>query len=273
MEAHGEPAADEFAPERPSFLGRRQCVLAAQIIAVGRKIEPAPMDEAERAEIAVVAGIDPDGAVFLLAPADQRPRAPSEEAAVTAVLEDFGRVGVLDAERRMGGGGAHALAPRAVQAGGAAAVADQALLAQAHLEAQRSGVGMALGAGRRRRADVGDDERTVVGQAFEARVRRRGQRLARGVGVGQDHVDQPGLFLVAVIEQGDGAVAVAEEPHHRRHAVDRRLQGRGNVPVGGDQGGADIDEVAQDRELQGRAAFEVSAVAQHLAHQLLFQQP
>ena len=248
--------------------GSGEGVLAPEIIAVGAQVEPPAVDHAEAFEVTVVAGVDPDIAIGLAASAGH----PVGAAPDGAVGEDLGRVGVADDYGGMGGGGARHGAPLGIATGVGAAVDDQPLLAHAHLEAERAGMIVVVDAGGGRRADFRDHHRPAGGKPFETGVGRTRGRPPPGVGLEQHPVDQPGLLLAGVVEQGQPAVAVAEKAQHRDHAVDGGLQAARRLLSGGREGGADIDQVAQNREMHRRAALVVAAVGADLAVELAIQQ-
>ena len=63
---------------------------------------------------------------------------------------------------------------------------------------------------------------------------------------------------------------MAKKPQHRRHALDRLLQRGGDLDLRRAQHRADIDQIAQHRELDRRAARAVTAIGQDLHRQLAF---
>ena len=107
---------------------------------------------------------------------------------------------------------------------------------------------------------------------FEAGVARALERATAGIGLGQHRVDHHRLALVGAVEQGEPAVAVAEEAQGRSHPVHRMLQGLRHLDPRRPQRRAQVDQVAQHGQMGRRAARGVAAVGQHLAIDLAGQQ-
>ena len=104
-------------------------------------------------------------------------------------------------------------------------------------------------------------------------MRGAGDRPALGPGLGQDHVDDAFVFLVAVVEQRQAPITVAETPEHGRHAVDGALQLARDLDAGRPQASADIHQMTQDGELKRGVALGMAAVGENLAVDLPVQQP
>ena len=143
-----------------------------------------------------------------------------------------------------------------------AAIDDHPLAPRAHLETQRAGVGMAVESRWWRRARIHEDYRSVRRKTLEARVlRRRVGRMPSRIRPAEHQVDQPVLFLVAVVEQAQPAVSVAQLPQ-RRAAIRaiaplyrlRRVDSRvAKHPV-------EFDQAPQDKELHRRASSDMDPV-------------
>ena len=65
---------------------------------------------------------------------------------------------------------------------------------------------------------------------------------------------------------------VAQEAQHRRHAVDGLGQAGRQLDLGGAEGGADVDQLAQDHQVGGGIARNVAAVGQYLMGDLALEQ-
>ena len=104
-------------------------------------------------------------------------------------------------------------------------------------------------------------------------MRRRAERLARCIGAGQRHVDEPGLALAGIVEQSQPPVPMAEKAQHRRHAVDGVLHAQRNRAPRLDQDFADIHQIPKHAELLGRASLHVAAIGEHLAGEFAFEPP
>ena len=172
----------------------------------------------------------------------------------------------------MGRGCAQGLVPLGLGVGLGAAVDDQPVLTDAHLEAQRPGVNAVITCGKGD-AGVHEYQRPPGGETLEPGMRGAGDRPALGPGLGQDHVDEAFVFLVAVVEKRQAPIAVAEAPEHGRHAVDGTLQIDGDLDAGRLQACTDIHQMAQDGELERRVALKMTAVRQNLVLDLPVQEP
>src|SRR5579872_562569 len=126
---------------------------------------------------------------------------------------------------------------------------------------------MAVKPVRRRLAGI-DKHQAVPGlHSLEAQIGGARRRAALGFRAGQSKVDENAVFLDRVVEQRQLAVAVAEEPQHRRHFVDRLLQWSGRLDMSRAQRRARVDEIAQYLELQRRVPRTMAAVGQELCLQ------
>ena len=264
MQVEAHDVASVRHGDRPALVAQ-EGILAAQVAAVRRQPQAPAVDDAVERAVAVVAHVEPLGA-GIVGPIDQHVAGAILECAVGG---DLGRIDVVHHRRRMRGREAHEVMPVARRAGIGAAVHDQPLMRGAHLEAQGAGMGDPVHAATRRAAGVRDHQRRSGGQPLKAaRQRHRRCDLARP-GARQHEVDQAAVAFPRAVEQRQASVAMAEEPQHRRHAVDRGDQFGGRPALGRRQGGPYVDQVAQDGELQVRGAFGNNAVVQHIAlHEL-----
>ena len=130
----------------------------------------------------------------------------------------------------------------------------------------------AVHAGRRRLAAI-DQEKAASGlQPRKAAVHERGGTARAPSGLGQHQIDQGRLPFFRPIEQRQPAVAVAQHPQRRRHALDGRGQRRRLLHLARLQQCADFREVLQRPEVGRRTALGVAAVRQHLPADLLGQE-
>ena len=187
----------------------------------------------------------------------------------------LGAADIGDHQGGVRGGGAHRVAPlRRPPAGKAPQLTIMPVAADRQLHRQRAGMGMAVDAGRRRRAAI-DDQHAAAGlQALEAAIGRAtdgAAPAARRPGVSTSSTSVRRLLLAAV-EQRQAAVAVAQHAQRRRHALDRAGQRRRRLHLRRLQQRADFGQVLQRRQLRGGAALGVAAVGQHLAGDLLRQE-
>ena len=127
----------------------------------------------------------------------------------------------------------------------------------------------AVHAAARRAAGIDQHQRGAGGQPLEAALQRhRRRRLARA-GARQHQIHQGALAFPAAVEQRQPAVAMAEEAHHRRHAVDRGDQLGRRAALGRAQRRTHVDQMAQHRDLQVRRALGDHAVMRDIAlHEL-----
>src|SRR5712692_11444154 len=116
------------------------------------------MSDAELRTVAVMRGRDELAAVRLgaLGVADCRTVAERE------IVANLGGAGVGDGQRRMRRGVACGTSPIEVAAAVGAAIDDQPLAPDAHLERQGAGMSAAVEPGRRRRAGIDDDDRLAA---------------------------------------------------------------------------------------------------------------
>src|SRR5690606_36569285 len=112
---------------------------APKLVAATGQEQTTAVDDTEARYIAVMGEVEPDIALRLLAAAGDR-RRPAQDAALRQ--HDAG-IGVGESQRRMRR--RHALRPApAGIAGMGAAIHDEALAPDAHLEGQRAGMGMGV---------------------------------------------------------------------------------------------------------------------------------
>ena len=97
------------------------------------------------------------------------------------------------------------------------------------------------------------------------------QRLAFDARSGKDGVDKPPIPFLAAVKEGKAAVAQPQRPQHRRHPVDAPEKNRRDLDPRGLQRRTDIEKVAHDFEMQGRAALDMAAVRKNLAFRLAAQ--
>jgi hypothetical protein len=168
----------------------------------------------------------------------------------------------------MGVAASHRVAPSSVVAGEAAAVHHEAFPTDAHLEGERSGVAQTIGPGSRRRTCVEHDGRATGGKPLEPDVAAVVQRLAFDAGSGKDGVDKPPIPFLATVKEGKAAVAHPQCPQHRHHPVDGSEKTCRNLGSCGLQRRTDIQKVAHDFDVQGRAALYMAAVRKNLAFRL-----
>ena len=133
-------------------------------------------------------------------------------------------------------------------------------------------MGAGVEPGRRRRTNIHQDQRPAGLDPFEAAMPRALQGPPGGIGLGQRGVDQDRLALPGPVEQGETTIAVAKEPDRRGHAVNGVLQGLRHFGPGGAHDGAQVDQMAQQIEVDCRAALHMAAIGQDLRLQRLGQQ-
>jgi hypothetical protein len=131
-----------------------------------------------------------------------------------------------------------------------------------HLEGQRAGVvqpvgaarkaGAALGrAGWRGRAAIGDHEGAAGGEAVEAGLLQEHRRAAARLALRQDDVDHRRRLLARGVEQGEAAIAVAEQPQGQPGPLQRGGELRRRGDAAAVQEVADLDQVLQRQQLDG----------------------
>lgn len=145
-------------------------------------------------------------------------------------------------------------------AGMSAAIDDEALSTDRHLEAADSGMGGPIQLRRRRCAAIDDHDRASDRQAIESCIRGPLERPAARVGLRQDRVEQQRLAFLATVEQRQPAIAVSEEAQRRRHAIDGVLDDFRHGDPRRLVQGANIDEHAEHRSMHGRAPLHVKPV-------------
>ncbi len=190
-------------------------VFAADVLAAFGHVDAAAVDGAEGDAPAVVAGVQPVGAVGFLARDLDVFRAAAE-----AFGAEFGGAGFGDDQGGVGGGGAAGLAPFGAGAGGGAAVDDEALAADRELERQGAGVGVAVELGHGGGAAVHDHDGAAGLQAVEAAFGQVRGHAAGAAGLGEDGFDAGGGVFARAVEQGEAAVAVAHQAQRGAHAFD-----------------------------------------------------
>ena len=104
-----------------------------------------------------------------------------------------------------------------------------------------------------------------AGESLEAALQRHLRRGLARTRARQHQIHQGALAFPAAVEQRQPAVAMAEEAHHRRHAVDRGDQLGRRAALGRAQRGTHVDQVAQHRDLQVRRALGDDAVMRDVA--------
>ena len=92
-------------------------------------------------------------------------------------------------------------------------------------------------------------------------MRCRFKRLPTGLRPREGHVDQPAFVFVRSVKERQTAVAMAEEPQHRRHPVNARLDRFGDFLLCIAQCGPDVYQVPQNGKLHRRAAGKMTPVA------------
>ena len=186
----------------------------------------------------------------------------------------------------MRGGGAQRVAPAPARpAGRGAAIDDQPLAPDRHLEGQRAGMGEAIGAARQpgrripRRRGGGapasaDHDRAPGLQAVEAASPPVQRRAAPRLALGEHQLDQRGRLLPRAVEQRQAAIAMAEQAQRLARALQHRGQRRRRrVHPGAVQQVADLDQVLhRQQELSRRAALDMAAIGVELALQFARQE-
>jgi hypothetical protein len=162
----------------------------------------------------------------------------------------------------------HGVTPSSVVASEATAVYHQALATDAHLERERRGVAQPVRSNPRWRACIEDDGRATGGQSLEPDVAAIVQSLALDAGSGKHRVQQPPIPFLAAVKEGEAAVAQPQRPQHRRQSVDAAEKNSRTLDPCGLQRRTDIQKVAHDFKVQGRAALDMAAVRKNLAFRL-----
>ncbi len=165
-------------------------------------------------------------------------------------------------------GGAQRLGEVASGRPAAAAIDDQAVVADAHLEAERAGVSDCY-RGRDRPADVEQHGRALGVDAMETGMRCARRRLGLAVAQFQGPLDRHRIALAGTVEQREAAVAEQIGPQHRRHAVDGALQqfGEGVAAVG--EHGTHLDQRGERVVMAFGLACAVAAVGIDPLRQLI----
>ncbi len=132
---------------------------------------------------------------------------------------------------------------------------------------------VAVHAGRWRRAAI-DNQHTAAGlQALKSAIRQGLRSPAAAPGLRQCHLDQTAVLFPAAIEQRQATVAMAHNTKRRRHPLDRAGQRCRRLRLRRLQQGANFGKVLQRGKLCGGTAFGMAAIGQHLADDLLRQEP
>ena len=172
------------------------------------------------------------------------------------VAHDLGGGMLAEAERGVAGGGAGHRAPAGLRGTRRAAVDEQQLRAGAQLEGQAAGAGGACQLERRRGAGIDEDDGPA---ALQARIAGADGHLGRGRPsqvVGQHGGERVALGGAHAVEAGERAVAEAQVAQHRRHAGDRREQGRVGRLCARGKALAQGQQVEQQLDEDGRVAAD-----------------
>ncbi len=133
-------------------------------------------------------------------------------------------------------------------------------------------MGVAVHAGWRDRAGFRQHDGAPLRQPLEAGMRSGPQRPAPRIGLRQHRIDQHGIACLAIVEQGQAAIAMPEKAQRRRHALDRALQEIRHLDPRHAQRRPDIDQVAQHGHVHAGAARGMAAIGEDLRQQLARQQ-
>ena len=172
--------------------------------------------------------------------------------------------GIGDHQGGMGSGGAQRIAPLGVCRRRSAAVHDHPVAADRHLEAQRAGMGEAVGAARQAGGGTPQsDDQHACGRPADG-----GSRSPPAARTARVRRARPWVSTMstrrrsppAAVELRQPAIAVAQQPQRRRHPLDRTGKGRRRVHLRALQQGADLGQVLQRGKLRGRAAFDMPAI-------------
>src|SRR5260370_41353932 len=115
---------------------------------------------------------------------------------------------------------------------------------------------------------IDEDEALTGVQSLKAGLRCLRRGVPFGLRPSQDEIDEHPILLARIVEQRQAAVAMAEKPQYRRHALDRVLQRRGRLDPCAAKRRADVDQIAQYLELHRRAAAAMPAIGHDLLRQL-----
>ena len=102
---------------------------------------------------------------------------------------------------------------------------------------------------------------------------RVGDRFAARVVVGEHGREPIARRRTHAVEMREHAVAVAKEPQHRHHAVDRVVEGRGRRHVARREGLAQRQEVEQQLDQRAGVAADMTTVGKDLALQFVGEMP
>ncbi len=256
--------------------GARQRVLAVDAGAVAGDHQHAPVHHAELRHIAVMRGRQQRAVADRFAfDVDNRGSAGDRRALQQPLhrrqLDELARRGAMIGQCRMRRRAACEHPPVVATGAGHAAIGDDPAGAGGYLEGKASGVGVMTCRRRRRRAGVHDDGQLAGLDALEPGVGHARHRIAVGIVIGQQGRDQVARRVAHAVEQRKAAVAVAEEPQHRHHAVDGVEQGRRRCDVAGREGLPQRQQIEQQFDQRAGIARDVPAVGQDLALQLVGQ--
>ena len=124
---------------------------------------------------------------------------------------------------------------------------------------------------RRRRAGIHQHHGAIGFDPLIARMGRVRDRRAARIVIGQDGGEQVGRRRPHAVEQGEAAVAMAEEAQHRHHPVDGVEEGLGGRQVAGREQLAQRQEIDQKLDQGARIAADMAAVRKDLPLQLVAQ--
>ncbi len=152
-----------------------------------------------------------------------------------------------------------------------AAIDHDAIVLGGKLERQKAGMGFLADRHRRQPAGVHQQHGAGGFEPLIAGMRRIGDRIAARVIIGEHGGQQIGRGRAHAVEQGEAAVAMAEEPQHRHHAIDgvEQAGGRGDVARGKHL--SQRQQVGQQIDQRLGIAADMAAVGQDLAFEFLHQ--
>src|SRR5262245_5849786 len=281
MEADGVVTGNQVFVRALEALRRGELVLGRDEAAVRRNEDLSRMSYPEALEIAVMRAPDPDvvGVLDLVAErglrvgrTEQR-RVYCRQRAVGAGRAEFAGGDILECQRRMRGRGAGERAPLIVIDRRRAAIDDHRRVAGAHLEGEEACMRRHAERGRRRRADVADEQRRA---AFEPRicgVRCIAHRRAFDVVIGEHGGERVGRGGARAVETRQRAVAGPEEAEHRHDALDRVGQLLRRRPIARHETLLERQQVEQKLDERFGVPRDMAAVGKDLALELLAQRP
>ena len=154
-----------------------------------------------------------------------------------------------------------------------AAIDDDALRAARELEGQAAGAGFrdrGVGGGS---AHIGDQQRAPGLHALVAGMRRVVDRLAAHVVVGEERRQMVGGRDAHAVEMRQGAVPMAEQAHHRQHAVDGVEQRLRRVDLAAGEHLAQGQKIEQQIDQDARIAAGMAAIGEDLAVEFAGEKP